>query len=157
LPYAHLTSHQPKTGEQRYWNEPNDPLYPFGFGLGYSTFEFSNLEVGKSSIAPGESVSVSVDVRNAGSRVADEVAQLYIHQRYGSAARPVRELKGFQRVTLQPGETRTIQFTLTPAELSYWTAATRAWIQDETTFDVYAGNSSRAELAATFEVSKSRR
>jgi beta-glucosidase len=102
-------------------------------------------------------VPVSVDVRNTGSRAADEVAQLYIHQRYGSSARPVRELKGFQHVTLKLGEARTIRFTLTPAELSYWTAAKLAWVQDETTFDVYVGNSSRAALTTTFEVSKSRR
>ncbi len=97
-----------------------------------------------------------MDVRNTGSRAADEVAQLYIHQRYGSSARPVRELKGFQRVTLEPGEKRTIRFTLTPAELTYWTAAKRAWVQDETTFDVYVGNSSQAALTTTFEVGKSR-
>jgi len=157
LPYAHLGSHQPKTTEQRYWNEPNSPLYPFGFGIGYSTFEFSNLKVDRQTLALGESVPVSVEVRNTGSRVADEVAQLYIHQRFGSSARPVRELKGFQRVTLKPGETRTVQFTLTPAELSYWTAAKRAWVQDETTFDVYVGNSSQAALTTTLEVSKVRR
>jgi beta-glucosidase len=157
LPYAHLGSHQPNTSEQRYWNEPNSPLYPFGFGLSYSTFEFSNLKVEMQTVAPGESVPVTVDVRNTGSRVADEVAQLYIHQRYGSSARPVRELKGFQRVTLKAGETRTIRFTLTPAELSYWTATKHAWVQDETTFDVYAGNSSQAALTTTFEVGKGRR
>jgi beta-glucosidase len=154
LPYAHLTSHQPKTGEQRYWNEPNSPRYPFGFGMSYSTFEFSNLKVERQKIAPGESLPVSVDVRNTGGRVADEVAQLYIHQRYGTSARPVRELKGFQRVTLKPGETRTIRFTLTAAELTYWTSAKRAWVQDETTYDVYVGNSSQAALTTTFEVGK---
>ncbi len=157
LPYAQLRSHQPDTAEKRYQNEPGSPLYPFGFGLGYSTFEFSNLKVESQKIAPGESVPVSVDLRNTGSRAADEVAQLYIHQRYGSSARPVRELKGFQRVTLKPGETRTIRFTLTPAELSYWTAAKQAWVQDETTFDVYVGNSSQAALTTTFEVSKGSR
>jgi beta-glucosidase len=157
LPYAQLGSHQPKTSEQRYWNEPNSPLYPFGFGLSYSTFEFSNLKVDRPAIAPGESVPVSVDVRNTGSRVADEVAQLYIHQRYGSSARPERELKGFQRVTLKPGETRTVRFTLSPAELSYWTTAKHAWVQDETTFDVYVGNSSQAALTTTFEVGNSGR
>ncbi len=154
LPYAQLRSHQPKAAEQRYQNEDGSPLYPFGFGLSYSTFEFSNLKVEKPAVAPGESVPVSVDVRNTGSREADEVAQLYIHQRYGSSARPVRELKGFQRLTLKPGETRTIRFTLTPAELSYWTAANHAWVQDETTFDVYAGNSSQAALATTFTVNR---
>jgi beta-glucosidase len=154
LPYAQLRSHQPKTAEQRYQNEPNSPLYPFGFGLSYSTFEFSNLKIEKRTVVPGESVPVSVDVRNIGNRVADEVAQLYLHQRYGTSARPVRELKGFQRVTLKPGETRTIRFTLTHAELAYWTSAQHAWVQDETTFDVFVGNSSQATLTTTFEVSK---
>jgi beta-glucosidase len=157
LPYAQLRSHQPDTAEKRYQNEPGSPLYPFGFGLSYSTFEFSNLKVERPAVAPGESVPVSVELRNTGSRAADEVAQLYIHQRHGSSARPVRELKGFQRVTLKPGETRTIRFTLTSAELSYWTSAKHEWVQDETTFDVYVGNSSQAALATTFEVSKSGR
>jgi beta-glucosidase len=152
--YSHLTTHQPATSDQRYWNEPGTPLYPFGFGLSYSTFEFSNLKVERQSFAPGEPVPVTVDVRNTGSRVADEVAQVYIHQRYGSSARPVRELKGFQRVTLKPGETRSIHFTLTSADLSYWTSAKHAWVQDETTFDVYVGNSSLAGLTTTFEVKR---
>jgi beta-glucosidase len=150
--YSHLNTHQPKTAEQRYWNDTASPQYPFGFGISYSTFEFSNLKVERKTVAPGESVPVSVDVRNTGSRTADEVAQIYIHQRYGSSARPVRELKGFQRVTLKPGETRSIRFTLTPAELRYWTSAKRAWVQDATTFDVYVGNSSLAALTTTFEV-----
>jgi beta-glucosidase len=154
LIYAHLKSHQPKTAAERYQNEPNSPLFPFGFGLSYSTFEFSNLRVGKASVAPGEPVPVSVDVRNTGKLTADEVAQLYIHQRHGSAARPVRELKGFERVTLKPGETRTVSFALTPAALSYWNAASHGWVQDETTFDVYVGNSSQAALTATFDVRK---
>jgi beta-glucosidase len=152
LPYAHLVTHQPATAEQRYQNEPGSPLYPFGYGLSYSTFELSNLGVDRPSVAPGEAVTVRVDVRNTGSRVADEVAQLYIHQRHGTSARPGRLLKGFERITLKPGETRTVRFVLTPADLSYWTAAKRDWVQDETTFDVYAGNSSQASLTATFDV-----
>jgi len=154
LPYAHLTSFQPKTSEQRYWNEPNSPLYPFGYGLTYSTFAFSNLKIGKGTVAPGEAVPVSVDLKNTGTRKADDVAQLYIHQRHGSAARPVRELKGFQRVTLAPGETRTVEFMIKPEELTYWASATRDFVQDETTFDVYVGDDSNASLTATFEVRK---
>jgi beta-glucosidase len=154
--YSHLNSHQPNTGEQRYWNDVGSPLYPFGFGMSYSTFEFSNLKVERQSFAPGESVPVSVDVRNTGSRTADEVAQLYIHQRHGSSARPVRELKGFQRVTLKPGETRSIRFMLTSADLSHWASARHAWVHDETTFDVYVGNSSLAALTTKFEVKKNR-
>lgn len=154
LTYAHLTSHQPANAEKRYWNEPNTPLFPFGYGLSYSSFSYSNLKVARPSIAPGESVDVSVDMTNTGQRTADDVAQLYIHQRYGSSARPVRELKGFQRVTLKPGETRSIRFTLSPDELRYWTAASGTWVQDETTFDVWAGDSSVATLATTFDVKK---
>lgn len=152
LPYAHLTGFQPETAEQRYWNEPNSPLYPFGYGLSYSTFAFSNLRIGKAVVAPGESVPVSVDLKNTGMRTADEVAQLYLHQRYGTAARPVRELKGFERVKLAPGETRTIQFALKPEDLSYWAASTRSFVQDQTTFDVFVGHDSTASLAGTFDV-----
>lgn len=152
LPYAHLTSHQPKTGDQRYWNEPNTPLFPFGYGLSYTTFAFTNLKVAKARVAIGEAVPVTVDVRNTGTRAADEVAQLYIHQRHGTSARPVRELKGFERVTLKPGETRTIRFTLKPEDLSYWTAAKHGWVQDATTIDVYAGGDSQATLATQFDV-----
>ncbi len=154
LPYAHLTSHQPQKGEQRYWNEPNSPLYPFGFGLSYAPFSYSNLKLDKATVAPGEAVTVSVDLTNKGTRTADEVAQLYIHQHYGSSARPVRELKGFQRLSLSPGETRTVRFTLRPDDLRYWTAASRSWVQDEATFDVYVGGDSTASLSGSFAVKK---
>ena len=89
---------------------------------------------------------------NAGPTQGDEVVQLYIHQRHGSAARPVRELKGFQRVTLEPGETQTVQFALGPGELRYWNAASRDWVIDAATFDVWVGGDSTAALATTFEV-----
>ncbi|SEH30322.1 glycoside hydrolase family 3 N-terminal domain-containing protein [Magnetospirillum fulvum] len=152
LPYAHLTSHQPHKAEQRYWNEANTPLYPFGFGLSTSSFAYSSLQIETERVAPGQPVSLRVDLTNTGSRPADEVAQLYLHQRYGSSARPVRELKGFQRVTLAPGESRTLRFTLRPEDLSYWSAARRGWVQDPTIFDVYVGGDSTASLAGTFEV-----
>ncbi|MDR7334936.1 glycoside hydrolase family 3 N-terminal domain-containing protein [Roseateles asaccharophilus] len=152
LPYAHLRTHQPKTAEERYWNEPNSPLYPFGFGLSYSSFEFSNLQLDRSEVAVGEAIRVSVDVSNTGGREADEVAQLYIHQRHGTAARPVRELKGFERLTLAPGERRTVSFTLKPQDLTYWAASTRNFVQDATVIDVYVGGSSTAALSGSFEV-----
>lgn len=82
------------------------------------------------------------------------MAQLYIHQRTGTAARPVRELKGFRRVTLKPGETRTLSFTLGDAELRYWNAAKRDWTIDASTFDVAVGNDSTAAFGATFETRK---
>lgn len=150
--YAHLTSHAPADAERRYWNEPSAPLHPFGFGLSYTTFSFADLRVGRPAVAKGQDVPVTVDVSNTGARAGDEVAQLYIHQRHGGVARPVRELKGFQRVTLRPGETRTLRFTLNVQDLSYWSAASHQWVQDATTFDVWVGDSSAATLAATVEV-----
>jgi len=92
-------------------------------------------------------VQVSVDVTNTGGRTADEVVQLYLHQRHGTAARPVRELKGFERLTLAPGEVRTAHFSLTPEDLGYWASSTRGFVQDTTRFDVYVGNSSTATLS----------
>jgi beta-glucosidase len=110
------------------------------------------LRVERSSYTPGEPVTVTVDLKNNGVRTGDEVAQLYIHQRSGTSARPVRELKGFQRVTLKPGETRNLHFTLQPGDLRYWTAVTGSWVQDESKFDVWIGGSSAADLAGSFEV-----
>lgn len=152
LPYAHLRSHKPEWTEARYWNEPNDPLFPFGFGLTYGGFDYGNLRLSAARIAPGDTVTVTVDVTNVGRRDADEVVQLYIHQRYGTAARPVRELKGFSRVSLAAGETRSISFELGPRELSYWAASVRDFIQDETIIDVFVGGDSAAALTGHFEV-----
>jgi beta-glucosidase len=93
-----------------------------------------------------------VQVTNTGEREADEVAQLYVHQRSGTASRPVRELKGFQRFTLAAGETRTLTFGLDPAHLRYWNAAVQDWVIDRSTFEVGVGGDSGVELSATFTV-----
>jgi beta-glucosidase len=123
--YSHnLTQDSSKQG-QRYWNEPSTPLFPFGYGLSYSTFAFSNFVVAQPTIKLDQSLDIAVDVENTGSVTADEVAQLYIHQQSGSASRPVRELKGFQRITLEPHQKFTIHFALTPQDRSYWSAADR--------------------------------
>lgn len=156
LIYAHLLSQDPKGADNRYSNETSEPVWPFGYGLSYSRFEYSKLKLERDSYAPGETVAVTVDLKNAGTVAGDEVAQLYIHQQSGSASRPVRELKGFQRVSLKPGETRSLRFALSPAELRYWSAAAGGWVQDESNFDVCAGGSSAAELTATFEVRQAR-
>src|ERR1700690_1374850 len=94
------------------------PLFPFGYGLSYTTFKFENLRVDPLQIGIGATAKVSVDVTNTGTREGDEVAQLYIHQCVASVTRPVRELRGFKRVALKPGEKTTVEFTLTPASLS---------------------------------------
>lgn len=149
--YAHnLTQDSSKQGE-RYWNEPSTPLYPFGYGLSYSTFTFSNLKIDEQEGKVGQPVHVSVEVENKGSLSADEVAQVYIHQQYGSASRPVRELKGFRRITLAPRTKTKVEFTLTPADFRYWSAATRDWVEDPSAFDLWVGDSSAATLRADFQ------
>lgn len=150
VPYAHNLTQDASAQTKRYWNEPNTPLYPFGFGLSYSTFSFSNLAVDKPTSHLGQSITVTVDVANTGSVAADEVAQLYIHQQYGRSSRPVRELKGFERIHLDAGAHETVTFTLSPAKLQYWSATDRKWAEDPATFDLYAGGDSTATLKTTF-------
>ena len=154
IPYAHNTTQAPENQGRRYWDEESTPLYPFGYGLSYSTFDFSNLQLSKTSATVNDTVDVSVDVKNTGSVTAEEVVQLYTHQRYGSASRPVRELKGFQRVGLTPGESKTIHFTVGKAELTYWNAASHSWVYDPSTYDVWVGGDSTAKLHAELSVSK---
>lgn len=155
LYYARNTTHSPEESPMynpRYWDGLPVPLYPFGFGLSYTTFEFSNLKVSSEKIKVGESLTVTVDVTNTGKRAGDEVAQLYIHQKYGTDTRPMRELKGFERITLQPGEKKTVTFKLGKDELTYWSTNANAWIQDPASFDLWAGSDSQASLHAEFEV-----
>jgi beta-glucosidase len=153
--YAHNITQEPearKNFTSRYWDFPTSPLYPFGYGLSYSTFSFSNLRVSKPEVKLGESTEVSVDVENTGRRAADEVTQLYIHQRYGSASRPVRELKGFERITLAPGQKKTVRFTLGKGELTYWSGAAKVWVQEPAVFDLWVGADATAPLTTTFRV-----
>ena len=120
--YAHNSTHQPSNQDQRYWNEESTPLYPFGYGLSYATFNLSNLQLSKTQIKKSESVIVSVDVENTSDVAADEVVQVYTHQQTGTSSRPVRELKGFQRVSLAPHQKKSLQFTLNETELTYGAA-----------------------------------
>ena len=153
--YAHNLTQEPETRKgftSRYWDTPTTPLYPFGYGLSYTTFSFSNLRVSKPEVKLGESAEVLVDVENTGRRAGDQVAQLYIHQRYGSASRPVRELKGFERITLAAGQKKTVRFTLGKSELMYWSGAVKDWVQEPAVFDVWAGADATAPLTTTFRV-----
>ncbi len=114
------------------------PLFPFGFGLSYTSFDVSAPRLSAPAIKPDGSVDVSVDVKNTGSRAGDEVVQLYIHQQVSSVTRPVKELKGFQRVTLQPGESRTLTFTLTPRSLQFWNLDMKRMVEPGA-FDIMVG------------------
>jgi beta-glucosidase len=150
--YAHTRSHAPENQARRYWDEDGTPLFPFGHGLSYGRFDYANLTVDQVAIPASGTATVSVKVTNTADRPADEVVQLYLHQRHGSASRPVRELKGFQRVTLAAGESRTLDFPIGPDERQYWNAAAKGWVTDSSTFDVWVGGDSTAELSATFEI-----
>ena len=152
--YAHTRSHEPENQARRYWDEASTPLFPFGYGLSYGRFEYASLTVDEPAITTSGTVTTSVEVTNVGDREADEVVQLYIGQRHGSASRPVRELKGFRRVTLAAGESRRLQFGVGPNERRYWNAAVRDWVTDSSTFDVWVGGDSTAQLSANFEVTK---
>lgn len=136
----------------RYWDGLPVPLYPFGFGLSYTTFSITNLKVSSPRVKVGDPVRVTADVTNTGPVAGDEVVQLYIHQRAGSDSRPMRELKGFERITLKPGEMKTVTFTLGPAELSYWSTNAGKQVQEAETFDVWVGADSQASLHAEFVV-----
>jgi beta-glucosidase len=150
--YAHNTTQAPENQGKRYWDEESTPLYPFGYGLSYSKFTFSNLKLSRSEIKPGETIDVSVDLENTGASSADEVPQLYIHQQSGSTSRPVRELKGFERITLGAHEKKTVHFSLGNDELTYWSTATKSWVEEPATFDVWVGGDSTASLHANFNI-----
>jgi beta-glucosidase len=155
LYYNHTLTHEPEDAPRftsRYWDIDSKPLYPFGYGLSYSAFKFTNLQLSKTSMGIGETTEVSVDVTNTSSVAGDAVAQIYIHQRYGSASRPVRQLKGFERIALQPGETKTLKFPLGKDEIKYWNPQTKQWIVEPSEFDVWAGEDSMASLHADLKV-----
>jgi beta-glucosidase len=152
LIYSHLNSHQPQLSSTRYWEEESTPLYPFGFGLTYGQVEYANLALNAASIGLNDPLEVTVEARNPSSRQVEEVAQLYLHQRYGRAARPVRELKAFRRVTLAPGETRVLHFEIPASARRYWSSTEGTYVLDESAFDVWVGGDSSATLHAEFTV-----
>lgn len=150
--YAHNTTHMPKDQGKRYWDILSTPQFEFGYGLSYTRFRIGAPTLDAPALMPGGKVTVSTRVTNTGDRAGDEVVQLYIHQQAGRASRPVCELKGFQRVTLKPGETRTVSFTLDEKSVQYWNAAEHSWVVDPGMFDLWVGSSSNIENHGQFAV-----
>jgi beta-glucosidase len=133
----------------RYWTTMHkQPLFPFGFGLSYTTFRFSNLHVPSTATVGGE-VAASFDVTNAGKAEGAEVAQLYVSDPSAKVERPERELKGFEKVRLAPGETKHVSLTLDARSFSYWDAAAHKWTIDPGRFIVRVGDSSENTPLAT--------
>ena len=136
----------------RYRDIPScSPLYEFGFGLSYTTFEVSNLQLSASNVSRNGSLTASVTVKNTGDVTGDEVVQLYIHDPVASISQPVRRLRGFERVTLDPGETETVTFTLDKSDFGFYDNRGK-FVVEPGQIDVYAGNSSKAELTQSFTV-----
>ncbi len=138
-----------------FWSHYTDvektPLFPFGFGLSYTTFDYKNLKINKASLAKGEPVVVSVDITNSGNYDGKEVAQLYIQDVAASLARPVKELKGFELIALKKGETKTVTFTLTEKELGFYDNAGK-YLVEAGTFKLMVGGSSDKGLEGQFEL-----
>jgi beta-glucosidase len=126
-----------------------EPLYPFGFGLSYTTFKLANLKPSAASAAPDATINVTVDVTNTGSLAGDEVVQLYVHHLHSSVSRPAEELKGFQRISLTPGETRTITIPLKISSLAYWNEQLNRFIVEKEPVELRIGDSSRNILLTT--------
>ncbi|MEO8616578.1 MAG: glycoside hydrolase family 3 C-terminal domain-containing protein [Luteolibacter sp.] len=131
------------------------PLFPFGYGMSYSSFRYTNLKISPQNARIGETVSLSFDVTNAGNMLADDVAQLYLGDPVASVPRPPKELKGFQRVSLKPGETTTVSFLIDPRARSFYDITTKEWKQEPGAFTVFVGPSSaEIPLTGTFQVKK---
>ena len=135
----------------KYLDVPNTPLYPFGYGLSYTQFRLSDLQIDKTQILPNGSVKVSAQLENTGRRAGDEVVQLYISDVVASVTRPVKELRGFKRVTLAPGAKQRVEFTLGPKELQFLDRTLKPVVEPGE-FVVYVGTSSDSGLQTTFEV-----
>ncbi len=145
--YSHRPSGAKSFPHGPYVDESNAPLLPFGFGLSYTTFRIDNLRLDRDEVAPTGRVRIQVDVTNSGARTGDEVVQLYTRTDGASVTRPVKELRGFQRVTLRPGQSKTVQFDLSIAQMAYYDADMRLGVEPATV-TVMVGSSS-AEIAAT--------
>lgn len=156
LYYAHKNTGRPlKEGKwfekfrSNYLDVDNDALYPFGYGLSYTTFRFSDITLNRSSIGMDNELIASVTVTNTGDRAGSEVVQLYIRDLVGSVTRPVKELKGFEKIYLQPNESRTVRFTIAPEMLKFYNADLK-FVAEPGDFDVMIGPDSRNVKTARF-------
>jgi beta-glucosidase len=155
--YNHEPTGRPCDVNQKYVSRYRDipscsPLYEFGYGLSYTKFSISNLHLSSSTVKKNGSLSATVDVSNTGSREGDDVVQLYIHDPVASISQPVRRLRGFQRVTLKPGETQTVTFTLDRDDFGFYDNRGKLVVEPGS-IDVYAGDSSNADQTQSFTVS----
>jgi beta-glucosidase len=161
LYYNHKNTGRPYLGptdpEQKYKSQyidvGNSPLYPFGYGLSYTTFEYSNLKISNDKIKFGEKLKVSVDVKNTGNYDGQEVVQLYIRDLVGSVTRPMKELKGFEKITLKIGETKSVSFEISSEDLKFYNIDMKN-VAEAGNFQVFVGGNSDNDRKANFELVK---
>ena len=152
--YNHKNTGRPTSPDRwhtGYLDESKEPLFPFGYGLTYTTFEYGDLKVETPEVTPAGTLRVTAEVRNTGQRAGTEVVQLYVHDRVAPTSRPVRELKGFSRVTLAPGESKTVEFTVQANDLGSYDPQMR-WIVPSGTYDVWVAPNAVEGVAGTFQV-----
>jgi beta-glucosidase len=158
--YNHKNTGRPPKREDRFTSKyidvPWTPLYPFGHGLSYTSFAFGNLLIRPEKVPMGGRVECRVEVKNVGDRVGDEVVQLYVRDVVASVTRPVKQLKGFRRITLQPGEMKTVTFTLESEDLGFYDQHMR-YVVEPGSFQVWVGPSSADGLEGEFRVQDLRR
>jgi beta-glucosidase len=155
--YNHMNTGRPPEANNRYTSKYLDvswtPQFPFGYGLSYTQFKIANLQLSAPHISPVGRLMVSVDVQNVGRREGAEVVQLYLRDTAASMTRPVKELKGFQRITLAAGEKKRVEFSLAPEQLSFWNKEMR-FVVEPGVFKVMVGSNSEDLTEATFAVEK---
>ena len=153
--YNHKNTGRPNPGDvfqkfrSNYLDSPNSPLFPFGYGLSYAKFEYANLTLSSDKMPSSGQIEVSVDVTNTGDFNGEEVVQLYVRDVVGSVSRPLRELKGFRKISLEKGATRKVIFTLTTNDLAFYNYDLD-FVAEPGTFQVFVGGNSHAELSAEF-------
>ena len=135
----------------RYTDETNNPVYPFGYGLSYTTFEYSQLKTDKPVMSMNDSLCVSVTVRNTGTCRGEEVVQLYLQDVAASVCRPVKELKRFRKLSFEPGEQKRVTFVLSVDDLKFYDKNMK-WTAEPGTFNVYVGSNSMDVLKTSFEL-----
>lgn len=159
--YNHLNTGRPLPDDvdefqkfrSAYIDSPNSPLYPFGYGLSYTTFDYKDLALSSDTMPMDGSITAAVTVTNTGDRAADEVVQLYVRDLVGSISRPVKELKGFKRVSLAPGESKRVEFTLTPEDLKFYNFNLE-YVNEPGDYRLFIGPNSADNLSTTFRLTK---
>jgi len=156
--YNHKNTGRPYEGgnpkfKSDYLDVDNSPLYPFGYGLSYTTFSYDSIQLSQHTLRPGQSITASVMVKNTGNIAGEETVQLYIRDLAGSVTRPVKELKGFQKITLNAGEMKKVEFTITENDLKFYNSDLK-YVAEPGEFKLFIGTNSRDVKETGFRLVK---